>query len=323
MTTISFYRNAADVYGSNMKILDILQWIWSGDYGLKEAITAIRNTSDENQVKALKKGLPMFTPNGSFSYRNSKGLVSYSNLMVLDFDFPELNNILAFKQKLIHYADPLHLRAVWLSPKHGVKALMVHDNTDPNYHYNLFWQVKNKLYPNTPEFDTNCSDITRACYLTYDPGLFVNNSTNLQPYHFEFDPSISQQPVQKNYTGCSGGGEFKHTPEEIALNQQYQNKCSDKSLMNMLIKDFNINNPDYYKDGNRHNEVKRRAVLYCKDGVLFDDAVWSLVGQFGDNSKAGLNDDDVRGMVSGCYRNARGEFGCERERYLELKGKMG
>ena len=91
----------------------------------------------------------------------------------------------------------------------------------------------------------------------------------------------------------------------------------------MLIKDFNSNNPDYYKDGNRHSEVKRRAVIYCKDGILYENAVWSLCGQFGKNSKAGLNDEDVRGMVSGCYKNARGEFGCERERYLGMKRKNG
>ena len=320
MTKISIYNNATDVKGSSMEIMDILKWIWSGENGLKEAITDIRTNNDDEQVKAMKKNLPMFTPNGTFSYRNSQSLQQYSNFMVLDFDFQDNNSILAFKQKLIQYADPLHLGAVWLSPKHGVKALMIHDNTDPACHYNLFWQVKN-LYPKTPEFDTNCSDICRTCYLSYDPEIFINNSPYLQPYHFEFDPTLSQQPTRKNHT-CGGcGGEFEHTDQEIVMNQSFQNRCSDKTLMNMLIKDFNSQNPDYYKDGERHNGIKRRAVIYCKDGVLYENAVWSLVGQFGERSKAGLNDDDVRGMVSGCYKNARGEFGRERNKYLQMKGK--
>lgn len=322
MTEVSIYKNATDVKGSSMDIMEILKWVSSGSNGLKEAIGGIRNCSDENQVKVMKKNLPMFTPNGLFSYRNSQSLQQYSNFMVLDFDFQDNNSILAFKNKLIKYADSLHLGAVWLSPKHGVKALMLHDNTDPAYHFNLFWRVKN-LYPKTPEFDTNCSDLCRTCYLSYDPEIFINYSPYLQPYHFEFDPSISQEPVKKNHT-CGGcGGEFKHTDEETELNQSFQNRCSDKTLMNMLIKDFNSNNPDYYKDGNRHIEVKRRAVIYCKDGILYENAVWSLCGQFGKNSKAGLNDEDVRGMVSGCYWNARGEFGCGRERYLGMKGKNG
>lgn len=322
MTEVSIYKNATDVKGSSMEIMDILKWIWSGENGVKEAIGGIRNCSDENQVKVMKKNLPMFTPNGLFSYRNSQSLQQYSNFMVLDFDFQDNNSILAFKKKLIQYADPLHLGAVWLSPKHGVKALMLHDNIDPPCHYNLLWQVKKNLYPNTPEFDTNCSDICRTCFLSYDPEIFINYSPYLQPYHFEFDPTISQQPTRKNYTGSGCcGGEFKHTPEEIALNQEFQNRCNDKTLMNMLIKDFNNQNPDYYEDGNRHNEIKRRAVICCKDGVLYDNAVWSLIGQFGENSWAGLRNDDVRGMVSGCYKNARDEFGKERERYLAMKGK--
>lgn len=326
MTKVSFYKNALDVIGASdgVDVMEILKWVSSGSNGLKEAITNIRNCSDENQVKVMKKNLPMFTPNGTFSYRNSESLVGYSNLMVLDFDFDDQETIQAFKCQLIQYADPLHLGAIWLSPRHGVKALMIHDNTNPDYHYNLFWQVKEKLYPNTPEFDTNCSDLCRTCYLSYDPEIFINNSPYLQPYHFEFDPSISREPVKKNNTSGGGcGGEFKHTDEEIELNQSFQNRCSDKTLMNMLIKDFNSNNPDYYKDGNRHSEVKRRAVIYCKDGILYENAVWPLCGQFGENSKAGLNDDDVRGMVSGCYWNARGEFGCGRERYLGMKGKNG
>lgn len=320
MTEVSIYKNATDVKGSSMEIMDILKWIWSGDNGLKEAITAIKTNKDDNQVKAMKRGLPMFTPNGTFSNRNSQGLQQYSDFLVLDFDFNDLKDIMAFKKKLIQYADPLHLGAVWLSPKHGVKALMLHDNADPAYHYNLFWQVKKNLYPKTPEYDTNCSDICRTCFLSYDPNIFINNSPYLQPYHFIFDPTISQQPAQKNYTSC-GSGEFEHTDQEMALNEHYQYRCSDRTLMNMLVKDFNGQNPNYYKDGNRHNEIKRRAVLYCKDGILYENAVWSLVGQFGERSKSELNDDDVRGMVSGCYKNARGEFGCERNKYLQMKGK--
>lgn len=322
MEKVSFYKNATDVYGimGGIEIEEILRWIMSGDYGLKEAITDIRNCTVDISVKELKKKLPLFTPNGVFGYRNANSLTDYTHVMVLDFDFDTADRILEFKQRLIQYADPLHLYAVWLSPKHGVKALMVHDNTIPAYHYNLFWQVKKKLFPNTPEFDTNCSDICRCCFLSYDPDIFINHS--VQPYHFVFDSTVSQQPTQKNYITAEkngSGGQFKHTPEEIALNTSFQAEYSDKALMNSLVKTFNANNPNYYKDGNRHTEIKRRAVIYCKDGILYDNAVWSLVGQFGENSRSGLKDDDVRQMVSSCYRNARAEFGCERNQYLAHK----
>ena len=63
-------------------------------------------------------------------------------MIVIDVDFDKTDKIPAFKLKLIQYATPLHLYAVWLSPAHGVKALMIHDNTNPSLHYNMFKQIK-------------------------------------------------------------------------------------------------------------------------------------------------------------------------------------
>jgi len=319
MTNVSIFKNVTDVngYSGGIELNEILGWIKSGDYGLKDKISSIRNCQYDFLTKELKKDLPLFTPNGLFSQRNSASLVQYSNAVVLDFDFDQADKIAAFKQKLIQYATQLHLRAVWLSPAHGVKALMIHDNTDPSMHYNMFKQIKKNLFPNTPEFDENCSDLCRGCFLSWDPDIFINQDPNLQPYHFLFDPSMSQPPTKtQSNSGNHVRGEFQHTQDEIDLNNSFQAVCTDKALMNSLVKSFNANNPDYYKDGNRHSEIKRRAVIYCKDGVLYDNAVWSLVGQFGKNSRAGMDDDDIRSMVSSCYHNARNEFGNERVKYL-------
>ena len=100
MTKVSFYKNAMDVYGSSggIELNEILGWIKSGDYGLKEAVSNIRNCQDD-LVKKLKRNLPLFTPNGIFNQRNSANLVQYSNLIVLDFDFDTADKISAFKQK--------------------------------------------------------------------------------------------------------------------------------------------------------------------------------------------------------------------------------
>lgn len=321
MNTISFYKNSRDVYGQTCTNIDyLLGLIQSGNMGLKEKITQIRGSNDEAMIKRLKQELPMFTPAGNFSYRNVVGMADYSNFIVLDFDFDTPDKILAFKQKLIQYATPLHLYAVWLSPAHGVKALMIHDNTNPSLHYNMFKQIKKNLFPNTPEFDENCSDLCRGCFLSWDPDIFINQDPNLQPYHFEHDPSISQLPTKtQSNSGNLGRREFQHTQDEIDLNNSFQAVCTDKALMNSLVKSFNANNPDYYKDGNRHSEIKRRAVIYCKDGVLYENAVWSLVGQFGRGSRASLDNDDIKSMVSSCYHNARNDFGNERNKYLNYK----
>lgn len=79
-------------------------------------------------------------------YRNDNpdNLVEYSNLLIIDFDyFHDYQKVIDFKSKLIQYADYLHLYSIWISPSNdGIKAVMIHDNENPNYHYNLFCQVK-------------------------------------------------------------------------------------------------------------------------------------------------------------------------------------
>ena len=98
----------------------------------------------------------MIAASGIFGYRNDdpRNLREYSNLFILDFDkFPDHQAVEAFKQRLIQYANQLHIYALWISPSNkGIKVAMLHDNRNPEYHYNLFWQIKLRLFPNTEEY---------------------------------------------------------------------------------------------------------------------------------------------------------------------------
>ncbi len=324
LKTVTFYKNSRDVIGTKYYNLDyLLGLIKSGDNGLSEIIANLRNLLTRGDMSGYKKvkneQLPMFAASGNFNYRNSdlQNLQDYSNIVIVDLDWekPDYDAILDCKDYLIQNADDFHLYAVWLSPGHGVKCAIIHDSDRPEYHYNLVMQIRRDLFNDSSLFDTNCTNIDRTCFLSYDPYLWVN-SNDFAPYHFVPDVSIANAKTPAYYRTSNGTG-FKHTQEEIDANARFQESCSDKTLMNILIKSFNRNNPDYYKDGNRHKEVKRRAVIFCKDGIHYDNALWSLKGQFGSNSKAGLDDNDIEGMVSSCYRNASGEFGTEREKFLQ------
>ena len=96
-------------------LLDII----GNDEQLKQQTEFVRNQPDEDMFKEEKKKLPMIAPSGIFTYRNDNidNLREYSNIMVLDFDkFPNHEAANEFKQKLIQYADRLHIYAVWFSP---------------------------------------------------------------------------------------------------------------------------------------------------------------------------------------------------------------
>lgn len=322
MRKVSVYKSPSDTKSQNWADFDdVLYEIQHSPLWIEKLTTELNQLyyRDKGAYQEEKKKLPLFSASGCFTYRNGdiSNLLEYSDILILDFDWkdPDPSVIEAFKQKLIRYATTLHLYAIWKSPAKGVKAAIIHDNTNPVCHTELYHSIKDNLFPNSP-LDMSGQDLSRTCFICHDSDLFINPDPELQPYHFVHSPEF-MLPSSSACTHTSYG-QFQHTPEEIERNRWHQLVCPDKTLMNKMIKQFNAANPDYYKDGNRHKEVLRRATLYCKNGVLYENAVISLVGQFGERSRAGLKDDDIRSMVNSCYNKARQDFGVDRATYVNL-----
>lgn len=323
--TISQYRSISDTTSKNWiefdKIIEVIRQPPLEIVNLTQRLNNLYST-DNNLYKQEKLKLPIFCASGCFKYRSGdlSNLEQYSNILILDFDWdnPKPDVIEEFRQKLIQYATALHIYSIWKSPAKGLKAALIHDNSDPARHSELFLSVKNNLFPKTPQLDMTGKDLARACFISYDNQIFINTDPNLVEYHFDPCQAPQPSPIQPISKKTSTSfGHFVHTPEERLLNGLYQGACSDKTLIEKMIKTFRATNPNYYMDGNRHAEVLRRATLFCKNGVLFENAVKSLIGQLGENSKAGLKNADIQSMVNSCYNKARGEFGVSRSTFLE------
>ena len=318
--TVSVYYNAKDATSTiYLKLDEVLLNIVGKDY-LKQQTDIVRMQTTKKAYIEEKKKLPMIAPSGVFTYRNDNidNLREYSNIMVLDFDkFPDHEAANEFKQKLIQYADLLHIYAVWFSPSNkGVKVAMLHDNTNPEYHYNLFMQVRFKLYPNTEQFDMKCGNLSRTCFLSYAPDVWLNpDREHLTPFHFVYDPSIPDPP-EKDYNKGWSSKEFKHTEEEIKLNSIFQARWKDKQLTNYIDKCWRKIYPDSYKDGNRHQSILSRAKWLCLYGVLFDDAVNYLKATFG---RHGIDEKDIEAMAINNYNSNRGKFGSKRNELYQRK----
>ena len=313
--TVSFYNNAEDSKSKRYISLDyVLLEIIAKDERLKEQTEVVRQQPDDRTFKEEKRKLPMIAPSGVFTYRNDDidNLREYSNIMVLDLDkFPDHETANGFKQKLVQYADRLHIYAVWFSPSNkGLKVAMLHDNTNPEYHYNLFMQVRFKLYPDTEQFDMKCGNLSRTCFLSYDPDVWLNpDREHLTPYHFVYDPQYPNIPPRDYSSKGYSSKEFKHTEEEIKLNELFQAQWTDKQLMNYADKFWRKIYPDSYKDGNRHQSILSRAKWLCLYGVLFDDAVNYLKATFG---RHGIDEKDIEAMAINNYNSNRDNFGSKR-----------
>lgn len=333
--TVSIYYNAKDATSKEtMTIDEIIELIKHDSSPIITLTEWAREAEDKKQYTTIKRQLPMFTSSGIFSYRNDNpdNLVEYSNLFVVDFDhFHDHQKVLDFRKKLIEYADRLHIYALWISPSNdGIKAVMIHDNEDPKYHYNLFCQIKNKIYPRTVEFDMNCSDITRTCFICHDPDVWVNpRKDDIEPYHFEYDPSYPMSKEKDNSgskdkadsgSGNSGrssnSSEFIHTEDERNLNAEWQKQWKDKTLIDYADKGWRRQYPDSYKDGNRHLSILSRAKWLCLYGVLFENAKNYLINTFG---RHGISEFEIEGMLRNNYHSNRGKFGNKRMEIYEKK----
>ena len=152
---------------------------------LQEAMdTCDRNTEQgEKDYKLLKKDkdrlkkqLPSWSYSGKFNDgRKNETITESSGLMVLDFD----NINVDYAKNELKQRD--YIYAVWTSPSgNGVKALAkikptVSDTEYKEYYRQIEYDLK---YLN---IDEQCKDISRACFESYDPKIYINES----PRQFE------------------------------------------------------------------------------------------------------------------------------------------
>ena len=277
----------------------------------------------------------MFTASGVFSHRNDdlNNLVEYNNVIILDFDhFDTPLDAIKFKAGLNLDGYRLHLYAVWTSPSGlGVKAAMLHDNTNPAEHLRMFHQIKNELYPNVPQFDMKCGNISRACFVSYDPDFYFIEKFLLNPYHFVPDPSlvIPQSQPRVNNPNLNGSTQkpFKHTREQLFRHQIFSAKEKaefnlsrdpDVALADYLTKKWNKGFSDRYIDGNRHDSILAKAKSFCEAGILVDVAINNLINTFG---RHGIPENDIRDMVNYCYNTNETNWGSTRNSINEYRRK--
>lgn len=123
--------------------------------------------TDPESAQDLKKKLPGVTFCGVFTSRKSQNLIKSTGLLILDFDHVEEG----IEEKL--KADNF-IYALWRSPRgEGFKALVkIPEVKDDNEFKSYFYAVQEHF----PDVDPSGKDISRFCFISYDPHLFINES---------------------------------------------------------------------------------------------------------------------------------------------------
>ena len=138
----------------------------------EKIIKDLRAEIDPDKKVLIKGSLSAITFCGTFTTRKKDALKQGSGLAILDFD--KLDNLLEYKEKL--KSNPL-IFACWISPSgNGLKALIRIPiiQSDEDYK-SIFKQIK-EIYP---DIDDSGKDISRLCFESYDPDIYINLESKL------------------------------------------------------------------------------------------------------------------------------------------------
>lgn len=168
MSIVSFFKSVRDPNSPHNKSIDFaLKRIKEGSS--KDFISQLRIMNDEDYAKN-KSALPGVCFNGKFKQRSLAGLIEHSGFIVLDFD--KLENI----EQAIILKDSISsdefVYSVWISPSgKGIKVLVKVPAKSEN-HKGYFMALKNHF--NHPNWDDSGSDVSRFCFESYDPDIYIN-----------------------------------------------------------------------------------------------------------------------------------------------------
>tara|TARA_R110000803_G_scaffold10308_5_gene31693 strand:- start:2154 stop:4571 length:2418 start_codon:yes stop_codon:yes gene_type:complete len=151
----------------------VLQRIKEGK--TKELVKKIRLEKNKSDRNVLKKKLPAICFSGRFKRRNDDSILEHSGIICLDFDdYPDKRTMLEHKE---NFTKNKFVLSVFVSPSGNGNKVLVKIPRDIDNHKAYFNALQN--FFDSKYFDVTCSNISRVCYESYDPLIYINENSSL------------------------------------------------------------------------------------------------------------------------------------------------
>jgi hypothetical protein len=268
----------------------IINDIKAGKY--KQEVDNIRSciaSGDYPKADQLKKQLPAFTPSGTYAGgRKAHLLQQYSGFVHLDFDKLPPQTL---EEAFTSISQIPFTFSCLRSPSGNGLKVFVEVNTSELNHHIAYHQVQ-EYYENSLGIpcDPKCKDITRLCFVSYDPHLFKN--LNSEKFLVQLPDSITQPspaPLPKPPPPPTPSIPPAETQDLNALfifEQQVQ-------FTNQKLN---------YADGNRNNYMYLLSSNCNRAGLPEMDTLFLCTRQFD------LPEMEIKAAVRSAYTNHSAEF---------------
>ena len=150
------------------KVESVLKRIKEG--ASKDLIKKIRAESNKSVRNTIKANLPSICFSGEFLKRSDIGLQKHSGLICLDLDgYPKTKLLLDDKKK---FSKNKYVYSVFISPSGKGLKVLVRIPRETKNHVGYFNALEKHF--KSEFFDKTSKNISRVCYESYDPLIFIN-----------------------------------------------------------------------------------------------------------------------------------------------------
>jgi hypothetical protein len=141
----------------------------------KDLVKRIRSEKNKTERNELKKQLPAICFSGTFNKRNDSALLEHSGLICLDFDGYEKQKVLLEDKDML--TKNKFVFSAFVSPSGNGLKVLVKIPADAENHQNYFNSLEK--YFNSVYFDKTSKNISRVCYESYDPLIYINENSSI------------------------------------------------------------------------------------------------------------------------------------------------
>jgi hypothetical protein len=145
------------------------------DGASKDIVKKIRASKSKTEKNEVKKLLPAICFSGTFTKRNDLSIVEHSGLICLDFDgYENTKDLLSDKEQM---SKSKYVFSVFVSPSGNGLKVIVKIPADMDGHQNYFNSLEKHF--NSRYFDKTSKNLSRVCYESYDPLIYVNENSSV------------------------------------------------------------------------------------------------------------------------------------------------
>lgn len=268
----------------NKSLIILTKEIKEGKYKDQvEKVTELASQGNKEEADKLKKLLPAFTPSGTFEGgRKLEFLKQYSQFIILDLDKLSPEDLQAAFQKA---AALPYTFCCFRSPSGNGFKILVEVTTTQEHHLEAYNQVADYYEQQCGlSIDRSGKDITRLCFVSYDPDTYRNINNEKFAVAIEGiqqEEKLPHQPQPKTVTPIQEGNQYA-----LAFDMQIQ---------------F-TNQKAQYGPNNRNNYIYMLASNCNRAGIPEQDTLQLCIENFDLDAK------EIKASVNSAYHHHSGEF---------------